>query len=184
MPDPIREYFVTAWMIDRFIIKVQVNRTTNNNPPYYISSFEKIPGAMIGDGLPDLLEDVQMICNASARSLVNNASISSGPQVVINDGVLQPHENDNLYPWKRWHVNYDPTMGSGSVEPIAFYQPQINAAELMGIYEKWSMMGDDISAIPRYITGNEKVGGAGRTASGFAMLIGNASKTLQNVAAS
>ena len=184
VPDPLEEYFVTAWLIDRLIIKVQLNRTTNNSPPYYITSFEKIPGAMIGDGLPDLLEDVQMICNASARALVNNASISSGPQVVINDGVLQPHENDNLYPWKRWHVNYDPAMVTSGTEPIAFYQPQINAAELMGIYEKWSMMGDEISAIPRYMTGNEKVGGAGRTASGLAMLMGNASKTLQNVAAS
>jgi len=46
------------------------------------------------------------------------------------------------------------------------------------------MMGDEISAIPRYMTGNEKVGGAGRTASGLAMLMGNAAKTLQNVAAS
>ena len=56
--------------------------------------------------------------------------------------------------------------------------------ELIGIYEKWNVMGDEISAIPRYMTGNDKVGGAGRTASGLAMLMGNASKTLQNVAAS
>ena len=184
IPDPLEEYFVTAWMVDRFIIKVQLNRTTNNSPPYYVSSFEKIPGAMIGDGLPDLLEDVQTICNASARALVNNVSIASGPQVVINDSVLQPHENDNLYPWKRWHVNYDPTMVTAGVTPVDFFQPQSVTAELMGVYKEWSMMGDEISAIPRYMTGNEKVGGAGRTASGLAMLMGNASKTLQNVAAS
>ena len=184
VPDPLQEYFVTAWLIDRWVIKVQLNPSNTNRAPYYISSFEKVPGAMIGDGLPDLLEDVQTICNAAARSLVNNSSISSGPQVVINDGVLQPHETDDLYPWKRWHVNYDPALVSSGVEPIAFYQPSSNAAELMGIYEKWNSMGDEISAIPRYMTGNEKVGGAGRTASGLAMLMGNASKTLQNVAAS
>ena len=184
VPDPLQEYFVTAWLIDRWVIKAQLNPSNTNRPPYYVSSFEKVPGAMIGDGLPDLLEDVQSICNAAARSLVNNASISSGPQVVINDEVLQPHETDDLYPWKRWHVNFDPALVSASVEPVAFYQPQINAAELMGIYEKWNTMGDEISAIPRYMTGNEKVGGAGRTASGLAMLMGNASKTLQNVAAS
>jgi hypothetical protein len=184
VPDELQEYFVTAWMIDRWVIKVQLNPSTDNNPPYYISSFEKIPGALIGDGLPDLLEDVQSICNAAVRALVNNASVSSGPQVVINDSVLQPHENDDLYPWKRWHVNYDPTLVSSGVEPVSFYQPNINAMELIGIYEKWNTMGDEISSIPRYMTGNEKVGGAGRTASGLAMLMGNASKTLQNVAAS
>lgn len=184
VPDPLQEYYVKAWLIDRWVIKVQFNPSTNNSPPYYLSSFEKIPGALIGDGLPDLLKDVQGICNAAARALVNNASISSGPQVVINNSVLAPHENDNLYPWKRWHTDYDPTLVPSGVEPITFYQPQINAGELVGIYEKWSTMGDEISAIPRYMTGNEKVGGAGRTASGLAMLMGNASKTLQNVAAS
>lgn len=183
IPDPLQEYFVTAWLVDRWVIKVQLNPTTSNRPPYYISSFEKIPGAMIGDGLPDLLEDVQSICNASVRALVNNASIASGPQVVINDLVMQPHENDNLYPWKRWHVNYDPALVTGSAKPIEFFQPEIHATELLGIYEKWNTMGDEISSIPRYMTGSEKVGGAGRTASGLAMLMGNASKTLQNIAA-
>ena len=183
VPDELQEYFVTAWLVDRWVIKVQLNPTTNNRPPYYITSFEKIPGAMIGDGLPDLLEDVQSICNASVRALVNNASIASGPQVVINDKVLDPTETDDLYPWKRWHVNYDPSMVTGSTKPIDFFQPEIRATELLGIYEKWSVMGDEISSLPRYMTGNEKVGGAGRTASGLAMLMGNASKTLQNIAA-
>lgn len=184
VPDEFGEYFVTAWLIDRHVIKVHINPSTQQRPPYYISAFEQIPGAMIGYGLVDLLEDVQTICNASARALVNNSSISSGPQVVINDEVLQPGENDNLFPWKRWHVSYDPTLGSASSRPIDFYQPNLNAAELMGIFKEWSILGDEISSIPRYMTGNEKVGGAGRTASGLAMLMGNASKTLQNVAAS
>ncbi len=183
VPDELQEYFVTAWLVDRWVIKVQLNPTTSNRAPYYISSFEKIPGAMIGDGLPDLLEDVQSICNASARALVNNASIASGPQVVINDQVLDPSETDDLYPWKRWHVNYDPTLVTGSVKPVDFFQPNIHSLELLNIYEKWNTMGDEISSIPRYMTGNEKVGGAGRTASGLAMLMGNASKTLQNIAA-
>lgn len=182
--DPLQEYYVTAWLVDRRVLKVQFNPTTDSSPPYYITSFEKVPGALAGDGLPDLLEDVQSICNAAARALVNNASISSGPQVVINDEVLQPHETDTLYPWKRWHVTYDPSVVGAAGDPIRFYQPQSNAPELIGIYEKWNTMGDEISSIPRYMTGNEKVGGAGRTASGLAMLMGNASKTLQNVAAS
>ena len=182
--DPTAEYFVTAWLIDRWVIKAQINPSSSQRAPYYISSFEKVPGSILGSGLPDLLEDVQGICNAAARSLVNNSSMASGPQVVVNDFVIPAGENDDMFPWKRWHVSYDPSVVNSGNMPIEFFQPQINGAELMGIYEKWSMMGDEISAIPRYMTGNEKVGGAGRTASGLAMLMGNASKTLQNVAAS
>lgn len=180
--DELGEYFVTCWLIDRFVIKAQINPTPDQRAPYFISSFEKIPGALVGYGLPDLLEDVQQICNAAARAMVNNLSIASGPQVVINDEVLQPGEDDMLYPWKRWHVAYDP-MVANAHEPVSFFQPTSNAAELLGVYEKWVVMADEISSIPRYMTGSEKVGGAGRTASGLAMLMSNASKTLQNVAA-
>lgn len=184
VPDEHAEYFVTAWLIDRHVIKVQINPATQDRAPYFITAFEQIPGALLGYGLVDLLEDVQTICNASARAIVNNASIASGPQVVINDAVLQPGENDTLFPWKRWHVNYDPSLVSSGLKAIEFDQPTMNVTELMGIYERWYQLGDEISAIPRYMTGSEKVGGAGRTASGLAMLMGNASKTLQNVAAS
>lgn len=183
VPDPIQEYRVQAWMIDRFVIKAQLNPSPRQRAPYYISNFEKIPGTMAGYGLHDLLEDIQSVGNASIRSLVNNLSIASGPQVVINDQVLQPGEDDNMYPWKRWHVSFDP-MITGTSKPIDFFQPNSNTQELMAVYEKFSSMADDVSAIPRYMTGNEKVGGAGRTASGLAMLMGNAAKTLQNVAAS
>lgn len=179
--DPIQEYKVQAWLIDRFVIKVQLNPSPRQRAPYYISNFEKIPGTMAGYGLGDLLEDIQSVCNAAVRSMVNNLGISSGPQVVINDAVLQPGEDDNLYPWKRWHVSFDP-MITGTAKPIEFYQPNANSAELLGVYEKFSIMADEVSAIPRYMTGNERVGGAGRTASGLAMLMGNAAKTLQNVA--
>lgn len=182
--DPLQEYRIQAWMIDRYIIKVQLNPTPSQRPPYYISNYEKVPGALVGYGLPDLLEDVQSITNAVARALVNNLSIASGPQVVINDAVLAAGETDDLYPWKRWHVNFDPMISSASQKPIDFFQPQSNADVLMGVYERWSQIGDEVSALPRYMMGNERVGGAGRTASGLAMLMGNASKTLQNVAAS
>ena len=184
VPDEHQEYFVTAWLIDRYVIKVQMVPSVQERPPYYITAFEQVPGALLGYGLVDLLEDVQTICNAAGRALVNNASIASGPQVVINDAVLQPGETDDLFPWKRWHVNYDPALVTSGTKPLEFWQPNINSTELMGIYDKFYTLGDEVSSIPRYMTGNEKVGGAGRTASGLAMLMGNASKTLQNVAAS
>ena len=182
VPDPLQEYKVQAWLIDRFVIKAQINPSPRQRDEYYLSNFEKIPGTMAGYGLPDLLDDIQAVGNAAIRSMVNNLSIASGPQVVINDAVMQPGEDDNLFPWKRWHVNFDP-MITGAAKPIDFFQPNSNSQELMAIYEKFSLMADDVSAIPRYMTGNEKVGGAGRTASGLAMLMGNAAKTLQNVAA-
>jgi hypothetical protein len=180
--DPEQEYMVDAWLVDRYCIKAQVKPSLTHRPNYYVSSFEKIPGSIYGYGLPDILEDITSVCNSTMRSIVNNLSISSGPQVIVNTDRLAPTEDGNeLYPWKRWHVVSDP-FGDKS-KPIEFYQPKSNAQELMMVYEKFANMADEASALPKYLTGSGATGGAGRTASGLAMLMDNASKVMQNVAA-
>jgi hypothetical protein len=50
------------------------------------------------------------------------------------------------------------------------------------VFEQFVGIADDVSAIPKYV-GGQAGGGAGRTASGLAMLMGNASKILQTVSA-
>lgn len=184
VPDELRDYFVQVWLIGRHVIKAQISPNPRKRHPYYITSFERVPGTPVGNALPDILSDIQDVCNAALRSLVNNLSIASGPQVVIDEERLSPLENaDELYPWKRWRTKSDPMApNQGSLKPVDFFSPQSNAAELLGVYKEFQAMADELSAIPRYITGSDKVGGVGRTASGLAMLMGNASKVLQMVA--
>jgi hypothetical protein len=183
--DPVRDYFVQAWKIGRYVIKVQMSPSPRRRHPYYITSFEKVPGTPVGNGLPDILSDIQDVANATLRALVNNMSIASGPQVWINEDRAADGENtEELYPWKRWHMKDSPMGGgSSSQPPVGFFQPNSNAQELLGVYQQFMNMADDLSAIPKYLQGNGTGGGAGRTASGLAMLMNNASKILQTVAA-
>jgi len=183
VPDPLRDYYVQAWLIGNYVIKVQMAPSPRRRHPYYITSFEKVPGTPVGNGLPDILNDIQEASNATLRALINNLSIASGPQVVVNDDRLSPDEDgEELYPWKRWHVQSDP-MGGSSGPPINFFQPNSNAQELLTVYQRFVDMADELSAIPKYLSGAGTTSGAGRTASGLAMLMGNASKILQTVAA-
>jgi hypothetical protein len=177
-----RDYMVQSWVVGRHTLKTQINPSPRQRHPYYLTSFEKIPGTVAGHALPDILEDIQEVANASYRSLVNNLGISSGPQVVVNDEMISPTEHgDELYPWKRWHVQGDP-LGNQR-DPITFFQPQSNAQELLQVISAMNTMADERSAIPRYLTGESLSGGAGRTASGLSMLMSNAQKVLQTVAA-
>ena len=183
IPEEDRDYQVVAWLIGRHIIKVQINPNPKARKPYYTTAFETVPGSLYGHGIPEIINDVQDVANACLRSLVNNMSISSGPQVAINEDRLSPNTDGNtLYPWKRWRFQDDP-LGS-QAPPIDFFQPDSNARELLSVYKEMQNIADETSAIPRYITGSEKVGGAASTASGLSMLMNNASKVLQNVAAS
>ncbi len=185
VPDELRDYFVQVWLIGRYVIKAQISPNPRKRHPYHITSFEKVPGTPVGNALPDILTDIGEAANNALRALMNNLSISSGPQVVIDDTRMQSNEDgDDLYPWKRWHTVQDPLAPnqSNTVPPVSFFQPQSNAQELLGVYTALTNIADEVSAIPKYITGSDKLGGAGRTASGLAMLMGNASKVLQMVA--
>jgi hypothetical protein len=183
IPDELRDYAVQGWLVGPYLIKVQLNPSPRRRHPYYITSFEKVPGTPVGNAIPDLISDLQEVANAALRATVNNMSIASGPQVVINDDRLSGLENsDELYPWKRWHVT-NPTVSGTQDKAIDFFQPQSNAQEMLGVFNAFYNLADDVSAIPKYLSGNSPGGGAGRTASGLAMLMGNASKILQTVCA-
>jgi hypothetical protein len=180
--DELRDYHVQVWVIGSHVIKCHLSPSPRQRHPYFITSFEKVPGTPVGNGLTDLLADLQESANATLRSLINNISISSGPQVVINDDMLAPEENgEDMFPWKRWHTRNDPMTSSGK-QPISFFMPASNAQALISVYQEFVAIADDVSAIPKYV-GGQAGGGAGRTASGLAMLMGNASKILQTVSA-
>lgn len=182
--DPERDYMVQAWVVGRYVIKAQFSPSPRKRHPYFISSFEKVPGTPVGNGLPDILSDIQEVSNATLRALVNNMSIASGPQVVVRDDMITPGtDGDELYPWKRWHVQSDMGVAGQTLKPVDFFSPTSNAQELLGIYSRMGEIADELSAIPRHMSGANPGSGAGRTASGLAMLMGNASKILQTVAA-
>ena len=181
-PDELRDYHIEAWLIGEHVIKAHFSPSPRLRHPYFITSYEKVPGTPVGNGLTDLLSDIQEGTNATARAMFNNLAMASGPQVVINDDRLTPEENpEEMFPWKRWHTRSDP-VGNNSQKPIDFFQPNSNAQEAMQVIQWLEQMADDVSAVPKYV-GGQASGGAGRTASGLAMLMGNASKILQTVSA-
>jgi hypothetical protein len=180
--DPAFDYNVTAWLVGRYVIKAHVQPNPRRRHNYYGTSFEKVAGSMTGHGLPEILDDAQTIANSTFRSLVNNMSLSSGPQIAINEERISPATDpDTFYPFKRWRFMSDP-MGN-SEKPIDFFQPDSNAQELLAVFDKMMALADEVSGIPRYLTGNQNVSGAASTASGLGMLMNNASKVMQQVAA-
>lgn len=179
--DPAREYEVELWLIGNWVIKATLNAHPLGRRPYYCDSYERVPGAFWGNSQYDLMADCQDMCNAAARALANNMGISSGPQVWVNrDRVAPGEEVTQMFPWKIWQTTADP-MGS-TAAPVGFFQPNSNAMELMQVFERFSVLADEVTGIPRYMAGlGGGAGGAGRTASGMSMMIGNASKIIKNL---
>jgi len=178
--DPAATYESCVWLIGSWVIKAQLNYDPLGQRPYYKASYEELPGDFWGFGIPDVLDDMEGIACAAVRSLVNNMAMASGPQVAVNvDRLAEGEEITNLHPWRIWQVQ-DSQFGS-SAPAIDFFQPNTNVRELLEVLEKAYQMADDFSLVPRYMAGSDKVGGAGRTASGLSMLMDAANKGLKGV---
>jgi hypothetical protein len=182
--DPAKSYEVEAWKIGRYVIKAVINPDPLGKRPYSMSSYIKRPGHFWGKGIAEAIEDDQRMINGAARSMSNNMGIASGPQVSITDTSRLPAGEDitSMYPWKIWQFGPDRLSPSGSRKPIEFYQPDPMIRELLLIFDHFSKSADEHAAIPSYVTGGtERVQGAGKTASGLAMLMGQASKSMKLV---
>ena len=174
-----KEWEVEAILINNTVIKCAINDDPLLRRPYYTASYQAAPGSLWGRSLPNLMRDIQRMCNATARALANNMALASGPQVeVYVDRLADDGDISSLSPFHVWQLTSDP--GGGGGRAINFFQPSSNAQELLAVYENFESRADDATGIPRYAYGNEKVGGAAETASGLATLLEAASKQVKD----
>ncbi|MFM6959565.1 MAG: hypothetical protein ACKOW0_00880 [Schleiferiaceae bacterium] len=178
VPDTAQMYDACVWVVGRWVIKATLNYDPLGDKPYRVTSAVKRPGALWGVSYPELIEDVQGMCNAAARALANNMGLASGPQVEISvDRLAEGESITKVYPWKIWQTVSDP-LGSGQAA-VRFNQPDDRSGALLAVYGQFARMADEQSGIPAYVYGDGQVGGAGRTASGLSMLMGSAGKGIR-----
>jgi hypothetical protein len=170
-------YPINAFMIGTHVIKAILNDDPMGHKPYSKCSFVENPNCFWGKGLSELIEDVQRACNASARALLYNVGMASGPQVEVNEERLADGEQANLVPWKRWFVTNDIMLHGGKA--IEFYQPTFVAEKLIQVFNFYLKLADEHSGIPAYAHGDPQVGGAGNTASGLSMLMTQAARGIK-----
>lgn len=180
VPDINEEYEINAWLIGNYVIRAVLNEDPLGSRPYDKCSFEEIPGAFWGYGVPEIMKDLQDVCNAAARSLVNNMGMASGPQVEVHTDRLPVGENITaLHPWKIWQTLSDP---NGTNNPaVRFHNPKSYSNELLSVYTYFSDLSDEYTGIPKYAYGNSGGGGAASTASGLSMLMSSAARGIKLV---
>lgn len=178
--DPVLYYNIVCYLIGNHVIKIGFNKDPLGRKPFYKASFEEREGSFWGKGLPEIIADVQSVCNACARAIVNNIGIASGPQVERNiDRIPAISRSDNhLIPWKVWDVT-ESTMSTSPA--LNFYQPPMVVERLMSVYSTFSKIADEHSGVPAFAHGDPNVGGAGNTASGLSMLMGSASRGIKAI---
>lgn len=172
------ELEIEAILVENEIIKCCLNDDPLLRRPYYKSSWQNKPGSWWGRSLPNMMSDNQRMCNAAARSLANNMGYSAGPQMeVYIDRLADSGAIDESYPGKIWQMTSDPTGAGGRA--ITWHNIPSNAAELIAVYKEFEARADDVTGIPRYAYGNEKVTGT-LTGPALAMMLETSSKIIKD----
>lgn len=97
---------VIATMINDIVIHGTTNPLDSGDLPYHQVPWIRRPGYWAGTGVAEQISVPQRIVNASTRALLNNAGITAGPQIVINQKGVRPANNDwNLSPNKIWYLS-------------------------------------------------------------------------------
>ena len=96
------EYEINAIVVGNYVVKAVLNPDRMGRKPYSVDSFERIPGSFWGKGVPEMMADVQDVCNAVARSIVNNASLDPVPRSKLT---YRCSDSEEIWPWKIWQSN-------------------------------------------------------------------------------
>ena len=163
--------------INGVVIKADLNPLETGECPYSVFAYEDDDTSVFGFGIPYLLRNEQRIVNAAWRMLLDNAALSTGPQLIINRELVTPSDGSwDLKARKVWWLT-DPEHrvndAFGSHE-IASHQ-----AELSAIFETAKNMASEVTSLPMLAQG--EVGGAQDTAAGRSMLLNAANTVLRNV---
>lgn len=179
---PLKFYQCNVIQVAQKVIFYELDYNPMGTRPYSKTGWAAVPGSFYYQSIPELMEDLQKICNAAVRALVRNMGIASGPQVVLNDinRIAKGQNITSLHPWKIWQfVNYAATQ----LKAIEFMQPESRAAELIGVYKAFAALANEWTGIPSYQVGNDDASGAGRTARGLSMLMSSSARGIKMIIA-
>ena len=144
---PVDLYYAELWICNNVVIKaVEENIEGCFRVPYYTSTWKDDPGSIFGIGLPTLLADQQKVIEVAYKMLLDNSSLSSGPQVIIDRTKVVPANTKwDLHPDKVWYVTEPDTNVQNAVY---FFVPPNVSQHLTNLLQLARGLMEDEAAMP------------------------------------
>jgi hypothetical protein len=179
-PERMHEtFFSNVWLLPSGeVIKVALQPIDGVTWPYHLYYVDKDETSIFADGFAAIMRDDQTMINAATRMVLDNGALTAGPQFEVNMALLAPTERANeMHPFKIWARN-----GQDPASPAVRVLTVPNGLEyLMPVVEMFKRNSDDVTAIPRYMQGENATQGAAGTASGMSMLMASASIVMKDL---
>lgn len=175
---PDISYEAEIWTINDIVIKAVLNPDPAGQRPFYVASFEPIPGAFWGECPVTRLRDVQRVCTATIVAMVRNMGLASGVLgEVESDRVIDDEDVNVILPNTIREVKSVIGMQGRAYN---FYTVPDISHQLLNVFERFMQYGYETIGIPRVAFGStENIGTLGRTSGGVAMVLNQASKSVK-----
>jgi len=178
IPDAFDSYECNVVVVGNYVIRGALNPHPLGRRPFTAESLERVPGMVWGQGLPQIIRDLQDQANTCARALANNVTLASGFMGDINiDRLAEGEDPYDIGPFRLFQTK-SPTVAT-SQRAVNFFQPTMNADALVKVYQFFSSLADEYSGIPPYAQGVNTSGGAASTATGLSILMEQAARGIK-----
>ena len=175
--DELRTMSACVVMINSTIVKAYVNPLDGGDIPYDFFVWEKVSDSVWGYGIPYLMRAQQRVLNAAWRQMMDNAGVSSGPQIIVKAGAIQPADKQwQLSARKIWWATDDVDDVRKAFTAVEFNSYQ---GELANIIKMAMELADQETGVPM-ITQGEK-GAAPDTVGGMQLLMNSANVVLRRI---
>lgn len=164
------DFFSNVWLLPNgAVIKAVLQPINGITWPYHLYYCDQDETSIFAEGLAAILRDDQTMINAATRMTLDNAAITAGGMYEVDPNLLHPlTKPDEVFPHKVFLRNSN-NPGATAVKVIQLPNGQNTTLPLIQLFENNA---DEVSAIPRYMTGENISSGAAGTSSGLSMLMG------------
>ena len=175
--DELKAVSACVVVINATVVKAFLNPIENGDIPYDFFVWEKVSGSCWGYGIPYLMRAQQKVLNAAWRQMMDNAGVSSGPQIVIKAGTIQPADKQwQLSSRKIWYASDDVDDVRKAFTTFEFNSHQ---AELSAIIKMAAELADQETGVPMLMQGEK--GSAPDTVGGMQLLMNNSNVVLRRL---
>lgn len=171
---------VIATIINDRVVKIARAPVESEGFGYDVLCWQYRAGMPFGIGVAEQIEVPQRMLNAATRAMMDNAALSSGPQIVMVRGVVTPTDGDYaLSPLKTWWADAETSIDDIRKAFMAIDIPT-RQSELQNIQQFALKMAEDVTGLPMLMQGQQ--GKAPDTVGGMEILNANANTVLRAIA--
>jgi hypothetical protein len=155
MEDELEAYEGVVWLCHGIVIRAGLNHLDTDELPYDVLCWEKDDVGIFGYGVPYRMRAPQKVMNASWRMVLDNAGLSTGPQIVINKAYVTPVDGVwELSPRKVWWMNVkDPKVRADFA--FSTFHIDNKQQELTNIFEMAHRLADEETSVPQMNMGSQ-----------------------------